>query len=397
MGARSKGPTEQHLDQLDGVFGKETYFTHSKMVITAARDITGVMKVAHKLQSKIHESFGAICEVFVEHVKHELWEKLHDTTSSMGLQKGSEVPDVQVTYIPEGLRKHPYQRDHLPTLEALLLWDDASGTTRGHCLYSVSHPQLPSLDQVDEIFEIMQPYFAKRWLTVELRFAPPIRGEFEEIDVQGETLHDAYVGPGVDVTVLACHPYGFARGEQTGGIAAVKQCQPITFKGVSDDAGRVRLSFLPADINKVQVAETERFHGTEILMPREKMSALQDGPTVLTIDLTPKASAATTLHVFAMPRKLPASEETDGIIDWAAEEREPLLTASVVVTPLKEGSAEIRLPHAGSGDFVAMDGGLPEGCVSILIECPGYESEERTVMLLMGTNEFYVPLRKAGL
>jgi len=395
MGARSKGPAEQHLDQLDGVFGSQTYFTHSRMVITAARDLTGVMKVAHKLQSKIHENFGAICEVLMEHVKMELWTKLHDTTGSMGVKKGSEiVPDVQVTYIPEGIRVHPYQRDHLPTLEALLLWDDASGQTRGHCLYSVSHPQLPSLDQVDEIFEVMKPYFAKRWLTVELRLAPPIRGEFEEIDVQGEKLHDSYVGAGVDVTVLACHPYGFARGDEAGSIATVRQCQPISFKGVSDDAGRARLCFLPADINKVQVAETERFHGTETVLPKGIMSALQDGPTVLTIDLTPKAFAATTVHVFAMPRKLPASEETDGIIDWAAEERDPLPIASVVATPLKEGASSIKLTHAANGAFIAPDGGLPEGCVSILIDCPGYEQEERTVMLLMGANDFYVPLRK---
>merc|ERR1719482_2249943 len=140
--------------------------------------------------------------------------KLHETTQQLGVQKGPEVPDSQVTFIPEGIRVHPYKREHLPTLEALLLWDDASGTTRGHCLYSISHPQLPSLDQVDEIFDIMQPYFAKRWLIVELRLAPPVKGEFEELDAEGDKPHDAYVGAGVDVTVLACHPYGFARGDQ---------------------------------------------------------------------------------------------------------------------------------------------------------------------------------------
>lgn len=69
-------------------------------------------------------------------------------------------------------------------------------------------------------------------------------------------------------------------------------------------------------------------------------------------------------------------------------------TASVVVTPLKEGSANIALTHTGGGDFVAPDGGLPEGCVSIVIECPGYEKEERTIMLLVGANDFYVPLKK---
>merc|ERR1719443_2274272 len=114
----------------------------------------------------------------------------------------------------------------------------------------------------------------------------------------------------------------------------------MAFKGISDDAGRARICFMPAEINKVQVAETE------------------------------------------------------SIIDWAAEEREPLLAASVEVTPLKDNATPIALAHIGSGDFVAPDGGLPDGCVSILIQCPGYEQEERTVMLLVGANDFYVPLKR---
>lgn len=399
MGARAKGPAEQHLEVLDAVFGKETYFAHSRMVITLARDLTGVMKVAHKLQTKVHESFGGICEVFMEHIKHEMWTKLHETTGSMGVRKGAEVSDAQVTDIPEGIRVHPYQRDQMPTLEALLLWEDASGKTRGHCLYSICHPQLPSLDQVDEIFEIMQPYFAKRWLIVELRLAPPFKSEYEEeADPAGDSLHNPYVGAGVDVTVLACHPYGFARGgtDQAEGVANVGQCQPVAFKGVSDDSGRARLCFLPADINKVQVAETERFYGTESVLPRSGLSSLQDGPTMLTIDLTPKAFATTTVHVFAMPGRLPSAEETDGIIDWAAEVRDPLPAASVEVTPLKDGATSIALAHTGGGDFVALDGGLPEGCVSMLIACPGFDQEERTLMLLAGANDFYIPLRKTG-
>lgn len=331
----------------------------------------------------------------MEHVKQELWMKLHETTLQLGVQKGAEVPDVQVTYIPEGIRVHPYKREHLPTLEALLLWEDASGTTRGHTIYSMSHPQLPTLDQVDEVFDIMQPYFSKRWIYVDLRLAPPVKGEFEEVDAETDPLHDPYVGAGVDVTVLACHAYGFARGDQAESVANVKQCQPIAFKGVSDDAGRAKLCFLPAEINKVQVAETERFYGSEAVLPRGKMSSLQDGPTIMTIDLTPKAFSATTVHVFAMPGKLPSAEETEGIIDWAAEKREPLPAASVAVTPLKDGASSIMLTHTSDDSFIAKDGGLSEGCVSIVIECPGYVQEERTVMLLVGANDFYVPLRKA--
>lgn len=395
MGARAKGPAEQHLDRLDAVFGPETCFSTSRMVITVARDLTGVMKVAHKLQSRVHEHFGAVCEVFMEHVKQELWMKLHETTSTMGLHKGSEVPDVQVTDIPVGIRVHPYKREHLPTLEALLLWEDAAGTTRGHCLYSISHPQVPALDQVDEIFDIIQPYFAKRWLVVELRLAPRIKGEFEEVDVEGDQLHDPYVGADVDVTVLACHAYGFARGEQAESVVHVNQCQPLVFKGVSDIAGKARLCFLPAEINKVQVAETERFYGSETVLPRSKVSSLNEGPTVLTVDLTPKALAATTVHVFAMPGKLPSAEDTDGIIDWANEERDALPAASVEVTSLKDGANSIPLAHVGDDDFIAPDEGLPEGCVQISVACPGFLREERTVMLLVGVNDFYVPLRKA--
>lgn len=394
MGARSKGPAEEQLAQLDAVFGPETYFANSRMVFTVARDLTGVMKVAHRLQSKIHEHFSGICEVFMEHVKQELWMKLHETTLQLGVQKGSEVQDAQVTYIPEGIRVHPYKRSHLPTLECLLLWEDVSGKTRGHCLYSMEHPQLPTLDQVDEIFEILQPYFAKRWIVVELRLAPPFKSEFEEADPEG-TIHDPNVGAGVDVTLLACHPHGFARGgEQAGSVVNVKQCQPLAFKGISDSAGKARLSFLPADINKVQVAETERFYGTEMTLLKSNMGNLQDGPTVITIDLTPKSFSATTVHVFAMPRKMPSAEDTDGIIDWAAEEREGLPAASVEVTGLDDGATSIALAHVGGGDFAATGGSLPEGCVSILIKYTGYVQEELTVMLLAGSNEFYVPMRK---
>merc|ERR1712216_28613 len=113
------------------------------------------------------------------------------------------------------------------------------------------------------------------------------------------------------------------------------------------------------------------------------------------IDLTPKAVAATTVHVFAMPETLPPAEDTDGIIDWAAEVRTPLPAASVAVTPLKDGAASIALAHVGDGDFIAANGGLPEGCVSIVIDCQGYVQEERTVMLLVGANDFYVPLKQA--
>lgn len=314
-----------------------------------------------------------------------------EATTTMGLEKGMEVPDCQVTDIPEGIRIHPYKRGHLPTLEILLLWEDTSCVTRGHCLYTIAHPSTPSMEQVDQIFDEVKPYFAKRWLIVELCLAPPIRGEFEEIDGTERRPHDTYVGAGVSLVVLACHAYGFAR---TGAAAHVTECQPIKFRGISDDAGKVKLCFLPAEINKVQVAETEMFHGHETVLLRENIRSLSEGPTILSVELTPKAFASMTVHVFAMPARLPKAEETAGIIDWAGEEREELPGARVVVQSLKDGAATIQLREEDTGIFSIRDGCLPEGCVTLVASCPGYSAEERTVMLLVGANEFYVPLHK---
>jgi len=395
MAARSVGPAQLQLDQLQKVFGPE-YFQRGRLVLTVARDLPGVMKVAHKFQAKVNESFGAVVEVIMEHVKHEWWLKLHETTTTVGLQKGNEVPDVQVTSIPEGIRVHPYKRGAMPTLEALLLWEDATGATRGHCMYTMTHPEVPSLDQVDNIFKQVEPYFAMRWIIIELRMAPPIKGEFDEEPDAVALDADLDVGEGVAVSVLACHAYGFARGQDRGEeqVAHVTQCQPMTFQGVSDASGRAQICFLPAEVNKIQVAETERFHGTEMVLHRPKMSSLGDGPTVVPVELTPKALAVVTVHVFELPRQLPSADDTDGIIDWAAEERRHLEGAVVEVNQMKDGQAPVRLKHRGDGVFTAEGGGLPEGCVNLTASCTGYEEEEKPLFLLVGTNEFYVPLRK---
>lgn len=395
--ALPKGPAQEQLEKLDAVFGPE-YFEHGRLVLTVARDVAGTMKVAHKLQQRLNDSLGAVVEVIFEHVKHELWSRLHEATSTVGLHKGPEVPECQVTQIPEGIRLNPYQRERLPTLEVLLLWDDITRATRGHCLYSIAHPAAPSLDQVDEIFAVIEPYFAKRWVVVELCLGPPIKGAFDE-DLGGEEAellpHETEVGPGTAVTLLACHAYGFAR-EQTEYLAPhVRHCQPIAFRGITDDAGRAKICVLPADVNKVQVAETERFHGAEVMLKKSDIQSLDKGPTHLTVKLTPKALAVVTVHVFAMPARMPRADETDGAIDWGAEQREPVSGATVEVNQLKDGDAIIPLvSFDGGASFVAEDGGLPEGCVNMVIDCPGYETEERPVMLLVGTNEFFVPLRR---
>lgn len=397
MTSLPRAPAQEHLERLDSVFGPE-YFEHGRLIITVARDIPGVMKVAHKVQSRLHESLGSVVEIIFEHVKHELWSRLHEATNVTGLQKGSEVPECQVTHIPDGIRQNPYQREHLPTFEVLLLWEDVSRETRGQCLYSVSHPAAPTLDQVDGIFKEVELYFTKRWLVVELALAPPIRGAFDE-DLGGDEAenpdHDVHVGGGVAVTLLSLHAYGFATDQSETLAPHVRHCQPLAFKGMTDDAGRAKICFLPAEVNKIQVAETERFQGSEVTLAKADVLPMERGPTFVTVRLTPKALAVVTVHVFAMPKQMPKCDETDGIIDWGSEDREPVSGASVDAEQLKDGEAVIPLTSIdGGATFIVEDGGLPEGCVNLVIRCPGFQEEERAVMLLVGGNEFYVPLRR---
>eukprot|EP00933_Yihiella_yeosuensis_P083447 TRINITY_DN97668_c0_g1_i1.p1 TRINITY_DN97668_c0_g1~~TRINITY_DN97668_c0_g1_i1.p1 ORF type:complete len:430 (+),score=88.64 TRINITY_DN97668_c0_g1_i1:93-1292(+) len=396
----TKGPPHQQAAQLDEVFGPN-YFDHGRLVFTVARDIPGVMKVAHRLHAKTTETVGAMVEVIMEHVKHEYWLKLHESVSNVGLQKGHEVPDCQVTDIPDGIRQHPYRRDHLPTLEVLLLWTDiATGVTKGRVLYSCAHPEVPSLDAVDDIFSQIEPYFAKRWLHVQLCLDAPVKGEFEDAETQALTPESLHVGAGVGVTLLACHPHGFASGQYSDGGAAaahVSQCKPMSFKAVTDDAGQAKICFLPAAVNKIQISETDRFHGSEVSLMGTDIKSMDQGSTKVTVNLTPKALAMAVVHVFEMPRTLPQSEDTDGIIDWAAEERTPLPAATVQMRMMKDGAVPTALKYSGNGDdFIVEEGGLAEGCLNLEVSCPGYEAEERALMLLVGPNEFYVPLKASA-
>jgi hypothetical protein len=387
----------QRLEDLNAMFGPY-HFEHGRMVITVARDLTGTMKLAHRLQSRVQQCFGTQVEVIMEHMKYELWQKMHEATAEMGMYKGSEVPECQVTHIPDGIRVHPYKRSQMPTLELLLLWEDPGlGRTRGHCLYSVSHPDIPSLDQCDEIFAFIEPVFEKRRLHVELRKGAPIRGEFDDVS---PSEYDTLVGAGVPVTLLACHPHGFASDRPDGqSVAHVTQCQPLAFHGFSDEAGYAKICFLPADTNKIVVNETELFHGTEVLLLGSKVNAMEDGPTLVQVELMPKAVCSVYVHVFPLPDRLPDAEETDGIIDWSSEERKCLHNALVQATPLKDDASAVPFHHKGSeawGNDVFVPGScIPEGCVTINVSCPGYEAEERVMQLLAGDNEFYIPLRQA--
>lgn len=381
-----KGPAHAQLESLDSVFGQE-YFEQGRLVITVARDLPGAMKVAHKLQTRVTASFGAMVEVVMEHVKHAWWVKLHEATTSMGLEKGEASA---VTEIPEGIRVHPYKRDHLPTLEVLLLWEKA-GVTKGHCLSSTAFPEVPSENDIDRIFAEVEPFFAKRWLVVDLKLGEPIRGEFEDADTGGERPpHDEAVGRGALVTVLACHALGFARSKDGGDTAHVTECQPMEFNGVSDDAGRAKICFLPAEVNRLQVAETDDFLGFDGMIKFSELNTPDLGPTIVPVRLTPKALAGLTVHVFELPERLPPGE--DGIIDWANEDRKELPDASVDLTPLKDGAETTPAKATLPGVFELS--GLPEGCVTMNLSCGGYVPEEKTVILLVGRNEFYVPLKR---
>lgn len=336
------------------------------------------------------ESFGCVVEVVMEHVKHAWWTKLHEATTTMGLDKGDASQDGAVTDIPEGIRTHPYKRDLFPTLEVLLIWTNSAGIAKGHCLSSTTFPDAPGDADVDRIFGEIEPFFAKRWLTVQLKLAAPIRGEFEALEEGADASpHDDHVGAGAVVTVLACHALGFAR-EKAEGVAHVAECRPMTFQGTSDTSGLAKICFLPADVNKLQVSETDTFHGFECMIPKASINTPDKGPTVVPIELTPKALAGLIVHTFAMPAKMP--EADDGIIDWASEERAVLEEATVEVLPMKDGAASIAAKPMGGGAYELS--GLPEGCVTLTVTCPGFAAEERTVMLLVGGNEFYVPLNK---
>lgn len=379
---------------LDGIFGPE-YFQHGRLVVTCARDLAGCMKVAHKLMAKVNENFGGVVEVVTEHLKHEWWVKLTETSNSAGLAPGGEVPEYQVTDIPDGIREPPYARPQMPTLEFLFLWEDSTGRTRGHILYTMAHPEVPTVEQVDDIFSKIQVYFDKRWVFVELKLGKPVKGEFEEpLEEEPEAaLASSLVGADVAVTVLALHPYGSARDTRNGATAHVTQCAPLSFSTVTDNAGVAKICFLPADINKVQVAETSRFHSCEVQLPRTEVADLHERPTSISITLTPKAIAAVTVYVFAKPSKLPQGDEDSGLIDWSTEEREGLPDALVEITDeSKDGAVPIQLQHAGSGRYIVDSEGLPEGFVALTICCAGYKPEDRAVMLLVGSNDFYIPL-----
>lgn len=380
-----KAPAEVQLEQLDEAFGPG-YFEHGRLIFTVARDIPGMMKVAHKLQQKTHEKLGSMVEIILEHVKHELWQKLHETTTSCSLQKGHEVAEYQVTEIPDGIRQHPYRRDRLPTLEVLLLWEDPfNGAVRGRCLFTMPHPEVPKLEEVDEIFAEIEPFFAKRWLKVQLALDAPQQGDFAETpELTGLCLS------GAEVMVLACHPRGFAS-EASDSVVHVSKCQPLTFKAKSDDTGQAQICFLPAALNKVQVAETAGFYGTEVSLMGADMKSLDEGVTTLTVRLLPKAQASLSVHVFRMPKKMPeATEEMFGIIDWAAEGREAMPQATVEVTPLETNGKQLDVAHTVEDSFETE--GLAEGCFSVKVACDGFENEERTLMLLVGPNHVYFPM-----
>ena len=58
------------------------------------------------------------------------------------------------------------------------------------------------------------------------------------------------------------------------------------------------------------------------------------------------------IYIYIYTRKLPSSDETDGIIDWAAEERDALPDARAEIAMLKDGDAPVALRGDGAGTFI---------------------------------------------
>merc|ERR1711871_1207045 len=110
------------------------------------------------------------------------------------------------------------------------------------------------------------------------------------------------MGGGVEVLVLSMHPFGFA---SNGAAAHVASCQPVEFRAITRDDGKATMCFLPAQINKVRVAETEAFYAREVALSLENVRQVHEGHTMLTVELTPKSMSTISVHVFEMPATPP--------------------------------------------------------------------------------------------
>jgi len=437
------------LERLDAIFGGG-FFERGELVITAVRDLQGVAKVAHKLQSRLLSAFGDVVEVKPEFIKEEEWRKpkFAQTTHEVQLEATSpragggtqqegplspssfnesrelELPNI--CNIPENARVHPYLRPRLPTLEILLLWRcPETNQPKSHPVLLMEYPSLPKEEDLDRIFEEVAPYFQKRWVWVELRMGEAFPGfeangeageeaispaangdggnaEAEGVNVVGvEDENWTPAGTGLGVEVLACHPVGFAK--DTGGFGdkakPVEQCDPLVFRGTSDARGVVKICVLPALENKVWVPESEKFYSGYVKMPKASMTPMGKGVTKVPLTLVPKAQASMKVKVFVKPPLIPIEADIGdaetACVDWEmVYDREALTEAEVSMHPLDDPSNTMTLEQDPGEPGSYLLPSLAEGMVELHVKCPGYKQCTQALMILTGENTFYMPLSR---
>lgn len=422
----AKSATEL-LQRLDAIFGGG-YFERGELVITAVRDLQGVAKVAHKVQSRLLSEFGDVVEVKPEFIKEEEYRKpkFRDVAAEQVDCRELELPNI--CSIPEGARIHPYLRPRLPTLEILLLWRcQETGAMRSHTVLGMEYPNVPKDEDVPRIFAEVEPYFKKRWIHIELRMGgaliegPNEASQAAEEQGAGEATETAATGgegnngdgnngdsdgstaasAGLAVEVLACHPVGFAK--DSGGFGddpatPVNQCDPLVFRGISDDRGVVKICVLPAPMNKVRVPECDNYYSGYRELPLASLTAMGQGVTKVPLILAPKAEASVKVKVFVRPPMIPIEadigDSENACVDWEMCERAPLTEASVSLQPFDAPVVSIILtqedPENDPGTYVISS--LTEGMADLTVSCPGYQPCTQPLMILVGENVFYIPL-----
>lgn len=432
---------------LESLFGV-AYFERRReeVVITAVGDIVGVAKVAHRFEVAFMEKFGDVVEVRRELIKEEerrryQWALAFNEKRGMesrlqgkhvcrasDIDRALELPNL--AQVPYGVRVHPYLREKLPTLEVLVLSEDSqTKEPRSHTILCLDYPEVPKDEEIPRMLEEVAPYFQKRPLRIQLK-APA-----EHIEVRTSSACPA--AEGLRIEVLACHPAGFVGDEGRGllSTAMIMEAEeaggarrlglgllppPMVFRGVSDVAGVVELSWLPASINHIRIAESEFFSAKEVELLGGEISPAGAGVTELTVELTPKAQASLRVFVFAMPAKgVPQESEEDDVVDWSlvSEDLEFLPQAEVELLPfdlIKDGAVASSpgsrrpSPSSPSGQQLSRkllpaeegtsptgvfaSGLIQEGAVELSVSCEGYKPHRQPVVLLVGENSFQVPM-----
>lgn len=382
----------------------------AQLLITSALDVKGCTRMAHKLQSRITTSdYGFAVPVHMEYLKHSAWESIRtaqglssDGRMSPRSPRGDDrvcspsrpqSPPASVVRedMAAGLRTHPYSRRIFPSIEVLLLRQlgpDVEGAElpvydRADCLLSIDAPSAPSDTDLDTALERLGEHFARRTLRVTLQakscILPDEDGKVEPSE-EGQTFDVA----GVDVEVQAFHPRGFARFRKVDSPRSAPE--PLRFRGTTDADGVVELRILPAQVNKVVVPESSRFHAHEKTVHLEELWALKDGPTLLPLDVTAKNASELVVVLVNAPER-PPDQHDQWYDTWVDAEPAAYERGVCSVTATSTGGA-LQLEEEPAGTF---RGCAPEGFVEL--ECIAPErTVTRPLFLLRGSNRFLVPM-----